>query len=72
MGQGYDLFKRLSARQREVLRMICYGHAVSEIARALAITPATVRAHLGVARRVYAVSSTAQLVALAAEERHRI
>ncbi|QMW24156.1 response regulator transcription factor [Sandaracinobacteroides saxicola] len=55
----------LSARQREVLAGIARGHSTKQIAAALAIAPATVKAHTAALLAEIGASNRAQAVALA-------
>jgi len=52
----------LTPREREVVQLIAEGRKLSEIARLLSRSPATVRAHKASAMRKLAVHSTAELV----------
>lgn len=58
----------LSARQREVLEWVAAGKTLGEIARILALTPATIEKHLRQARQILDVGTTAQAVLKAAAQ----
>ena len=53
----------LSARELEVLRLLCSGFSCPEIGRKLAITPRTARAHVTALRRKLDAATAAQCVA---------
>jgi len=57
----------LTPREREVVQLIAQGKKVSDIARILSRSPATVRAHKASAMRKLSVHSTAELVRTALE-----
>lgn len=57
----------LTPREREVVQLIAEGRKLSEIARLLSRSPATVRAHKASAMRKLSVHSTAELVRAALE-----
>jgi len=54
--------RTLTARQQEVLHLICSGMPNKEIAWRLGISEATVKAHITVIFRAYGVSSRTQLL----------
>lgn len=60
-----DPFPELSAREREVLALLARGHGTDAIARALFLSPKTVRNHLSHAYAVLGVADRAQAVAVA-------
>ena len=62
---GQDLFGGLTAREREVLRLLCRGRSSKEIARALAISPKTVEHHRASLLKKTGAHSTTRLVWLA-------
>lgn len=55
--------ERLTNRQRELLSLVARGHSNIEIARALAVSPATVRTHLENIFRQLGVSSRTAAIA---------
>ena len=57
----------LTPREREVVQLIAQGKKISDIARILSRSPATVRAHKASAMRKLSVHSTAELVRTALE-----
>jgi len=57
--------RRLTAREFEVVELVARGHATSEIAKLLIVSPATVRAHVRNAMRKVGARTRAQLVAIA-------
>ena len=60
-----DVLERLSAREREVLRMIASGHTSAEIARKLLISAMTVNTHIRNIYRKLQVRNRAQAVRFA-------
>ena len=56
---------RLSARERSVLALLNRGWSIDEIAMLASMTPRTVEAHIGSARRKLAAVTTAEAVAAA-------
>ena len=56
----------LSARERQVMRLVVSGRTSKEIARALRISPLTVRTHRENLMRKLGLHTTTQLAALAA------
>jgi DNA-binding NarL/FixJ family response regulator len=59
--------RALTARQRDILRLIASGHSNSEIAALLKVTVRTVRLHRSVIVRKLAVSTTAEMTRYAIE-----
>ncbi|MCY1283902.1 LuxR family transcriptional regulatory, chaperone HchA-associated [compost metagenome] len=57
--------ERLSNRERECLRHVAAGYSMKEVAKALALSPYTVREYLGNASRRLGARSLPQLVSLA-------
>lgn len=55
----------LTARQRDVLRLLCQGRSNKEIAQALAVAEHTVKIHVGSIFRAMAVASRSQAIARA-------
>jgi len=67
MGQQADIATHklaLTARQEEVLQLLCCGHSNKEIACCLNIAEATVKAHVTVVLKSRGVSSRSMLLAL--------
>jgi len=62
VGPGRMSIDELSPREREVLTMVLDGYRVSTIARALYLSPSTVRNHLSAIFRKFGVRSQAELV----------
>ncbi|MCY1560496.1 LuxR family transcriptional regulatory, chaperone HchA-associated [compost metagenome] len=62
---GAPARERLSNRERECLRHVAAGCSMKEVAKALALSPYTVREYLGNASRRLGARSLPQLVSLA-------
>jgi len=60
---------QLTAREREVLRLIARGYAYKEIARELSISPKTVETHVSAVLRKLQLSSRHELTRWATERR---
>jgi DNA-binding NarL/FixJ family response regulator len=60
---------QLTAREREVLRLIARGYAYKEIARELSISPKTVESHVSAVLRKLQLSSRHELTRWATERR---
>ena len=60
----------LTAREREVLRLVALGYSSPKIAEQLVISTATVRTHVRNAMRKTGARTRAQLVAMALADRH--
>jgi RNA polymerase sigma factor (sigma-70 family) len=60
-----ELFEELTAREREVVRLVASGLTNKEIAERLVVSPATAKAHVSRAMRKLHVHSRAKLVSLA-------
>lgn len=65
-------FPEVTARQRDVLRVLLRGRSDKQIARELDIAPTTVKSHLKALYRTIDVSSRAEAVSLAARRGARI
>jgi DNA-binding NarL/FixJ family response regulator len=52
---------QLTAREREVLRLIAWGYAYKEVARELVISPKTVEAHVSAVLHKLQLSSRYEL-----------
>jgi DNA-binding NarL/FixJ family response regulator len=61
---GWRRIMELSSRQRQVLQLACEGSSNKEIARALAISDATVKAHIAAAFRTIGVTNRIHAAAL--------
>jgi DNA-binding NarL/FixJ family response regulator len=64
-----DELDRLSAREREVMRLIARGYAYKEVARELFISVKTVETHVSAVLRKLQLSSRAELTRWAADRR---
>ena len=62
LGEGQRITGQLSVREREVARLYAEGRNYKEIARALALSPATVRTHLNSIFRKLEVTSKVELL----------
>jgi DNA-binding NarL/FixJ family response regulator len=68
-GLVMDASRVLTARERDVLRLLAEGHANEEIGRRLFIAPATVRTHLGKAMTKLGATTRTEAVALAIRQK---
>jgi DNA-binding CsgD family transcriptional regulator len=57
-------FGELSPRQREIVTRLVAGERVSEIARAMYLSPSTIRNHLTAAFRIFGVHSQMELISV--------
>jgi DNA-binding NarL/FixJ family response regulator len=64
-GSGGDCFARLSAREREVLRLLAEGLSAKEVAARLGIAPKTCEAHRASLMRKLGVRKATELVRIA-------
>ncbi|MEO1962641.1 MAG: LuxR C-terminal-related transcriptional regulator, partial [Cycloclasticus sp.] len=62
-----NVFTRLSSRELQIISKIVDGHAISDIADALAISPKTVNTHRYRAHEKLGVSNDVELVRLAVD-----
>ena len=61
--------QRLSGRERDILHLIAQGRVDREIAQTLAISPTTVKSHVGSILNKLHASSRSELIALAYQAR---
>ena len=57
-------FEELSPRQREIISRLVAGERVAEIARAMYLSPSTIRNHLSAIYRKFGVHSQVELIAV--------
>ncbi|GAB2695970.1 LuxR C-terminal-related transcriptional regulator [Thalassiella azotivora] len=69
LATGDDELDRLSAREREVMRLIARGYAYKEVARELVISVKTVETHVSSVLRKLQLSSRHELTRWAADRR---
>lgn len=67
--QQWNRVMQLSARQRQVLQLVCEGASNKEIARKLSISEATVKVHVGAAFRVIGVTNRVHAAAVFRQHR---
>jgi DNA-binding CsgD family transcriptional regulator len=61
---GTDLIERLSAREKEILRLVSENYEAKQIALRLGISPHTVNDHMRAARRTLGVARTMEAARL--------
>ena len=64
-GEGADPVRKLTLRQREILRLLVDGHSAKAIAARLDISPRTVEFHKYTMMQTLGVTSTAELIRFA-------